>query len=131
MEIRLSFDAASHEAVETTELAPGRFRLEDTPLLATEPVYAGDVVEAEPRPDGTYRFSRVAEAAPMRHFSWVVARAFTESPDFRAYTDAVIAAGGRWEGALGGLLFVHVPRDAAFDAEGELSRRLASARSEA
>ena len=131
MEIRLSFDAASHETVEATALAPGRFRLEDTPLLAPEPVYAGDVVEADPRPDGTYRFRRVADAAPMRHYSWVVARAFTESPAFRAYTEAVVAAAGRWEGAFGGLLLVHVPRDSAFDAEGELSRYLAAARPEA
>jgi hypothetical protein len=126
MRIRLRFDEAAHETVEVTELAPGRFRLEVTPLLGAETVYAGDVIEADRRRDGTHRFRRIAQRAPLRHCSWGVPRDFVGSPRYQAFGAAVEAAGGRWEGIMGGLLIVHVPVEAEFDPEAELKRHLAS-----
>jgi hypothetical protein len=126
MEIRLRFDETADESVEVTTLAPGRFRLEETPLLGADTVYAGDVIEAQPLRDGTHQFRRVSQRAPLRHSSWLVPPAFVASARFRAFTTAVEAAGGSWERIMGGLLLVHVPEESAFDAEKELDRHLAS-----
>ena len=124
--VRLRFDEGSHEEAAVTELAPGRLRLEETPFAPTEPLYAGDVIEVERLLDRTHRFLRVAERSAMRHYSCVVPRSFVESADYRAFGQAVEAAGGSWEGVFGGILHVHVPPGSAFDPEAELDRYLSS-----
>ena len=60
--IRLSFDAASHETVEVTDVAPGQVRLHDTPLLAEPLLAPGDVIQVEEGPDGVCRFERLHRA---------------------------------------------------------------------
>jgi hypothetical protein len=131
MQIKLRFDDDSHENVQVTELAPGHIRLQDTPLLAPEPVYSGDIIEAEQLPDGTYRYLRVLERAPMRHYSWLVPRSFVESPAYRAFASEIERAGGHWEGVAGGTLHAHLPQASILDAEAVLRRYLSSGSSEA
>lgn len=126
MQIRLSWDETGHENIEVTEQAPGRFRLEDTPLFPREPVFAGDIIETAQLPDGTRRFVRITERSRMRHYSWILARAFMESPRFRAFGYAIEAAGGRWEVIAGGVFHAHVPETSGLDVEAELHRRLNS-----
>jgi hypothetical protein len=122
--IRLRFDGARHEDIEVTRLRDHQFKLTETPLLATVAVHAGDVIEAEPLADGTHRFVRVVDRSPMRHFSWVVPRGWFDSPARDAYLERVEAAGGTWEQISGGVLYVHIPSDSAFDAEAEFDRYL-------
>jgi hypothetical protein len=124
--IRLRFDEATHETVEVIPVGGHRFRLQDTPLSATEPVFAGDVIEVASRPDGTFGFVRVFERAPLRHYSWVVPRGWAASVAHREYVAQVEAVGGTWEQVMGGLLHVHIPNEASFDAEAELDRYLKS-----
>ena len=124
--IRLRVDESAYCEVEVTRLGTATFRLESTPLLAIEPVYAGDVIEAAQTTDGTLQFVRVVERASMRHYAWVVPKAWVSSAGRAAYLEAVKAAGGQCEQQFGGLLHVHVPADSAFDAEGELDRHLKS-----
>ena len=112
-------------------MGPGLYRLEDTPVFANrgdDPIHAGDVLELEPQPDGSYMLTRVAERSPMRHFMWVVPRSFVESPHYRAYAADVESVGGAWEVAFGGVVWVHLPPDSTFDAAGELTRRVALAK---
>ena len=124
--IRLRFDGTSHETVDAVPLAAGRFRLQESPLFASDAVHAGDLVAAERLPDGTHRFVRVIERAPFHHYAWVVPQGWLASPDRAAYVAAVEAAGGRWEEALGGVLLIHVPLGSSFDAAAELDRYLKS-----
>jgi hypothetical protein len=86
----------------------------------------GDVIEARRIPDGTHPFVRVAEWAPMRHYSWIVSQGWVESPTRDVYVAKVEGAGGRWEQAFGGVLHVHVPRESSFDPETELDQCLKS-----
>lgn len=125
-------DTTGSEEVYVQPVGPGLFRLEHTPIWANRednPLYLGDVVELAPQSDGTYEFVRVAERAPLRHLDWVVPRRFVESEEYQRFGAAVEAAGGRWEGIFGGLLFVHLPLDSTFDADAELGHRIAAANS--
>ena len=134
VEIRLRVDNVASEDAFVHRVGPDLYRLEDTPIVANweqDPIHAGDVVEVKAQPDGSYLVVRVAERSPMRHFSWIVPRSFVESPHYRAYVADVEAAGGAWQGALGGLLWVHLPPDSTFDADAELSRRIALAKAQA
>lgn len=129
--IQLRFDDMSHEEVEVVPSGARRFRLQDTPAFATDPVFAGDVIEAAPLADGTHRFIRVLERAPLRHYSWVLPRGWSDSPVRDVYLARVEAAGGTWEQLFGGVLFVHIPVESSFDAEAELDRYLKSDSTEA
>ena len=126
MELRLRFEDSGYETVEVSETNPERFQLETTPVLAPVPVYLGDLIEATEQADGTHRFVRVVAPAPMRHASWVVPRSFVESADYRAFNEAVHAAGGKVECVMGGVLYAHVPESSSFDASAELGRYLSS-----
>lgn len=55
-------------------------RLENTPLLAEQPGYAGDTIKAKPLDDGTYVFVRIVERAPVRHCWRVIPPGFDGSP---------------------------------------------------
>ncbi len=129
--IQLRFDETSHEGVEVVPLGERRFRLQDTPVFATDSVFAGDVIEAAPLTDGTHRFVRVLERAPFRHYSWALPRGWSDSPERDTYIAQVEAAGGTWEQVFGGVLFVHIPIESSFDAEAELDRYLKSHSAEA
>ncbi len=131
MQIKLRFDDTSTENLQATELAPGRFRLLDTPFSASESVYSGDIVEAGPLPDGTYRFLRVFERAPMRHYSWMVPRSFVQSSAYSSFTTEIERAGGHWEAVFGGILYAHLPQASTLDVEATLQRYLSVGASEA
>jgi hypothetical protein len=125
--INLLVDNAT-EGVEVECVGNGLYRLEDSLISAWEDssVYAGDVIEAEPLPDGTHRLVRVVERSPMRHSFWILPRRYRESSEFDAFLAAVDAAGGRWESVWGGMLWVHLPPESGFDAEGALARGIAA-----
>ena len=137
LEIQLRIpDEEGWEKLYVQPVAPNVYRLEDTPLFTLilansedDAIHVGDVIEVEPLPDGTHRLVRIVERSPMRHFTWVVASFFSESAEYRRFGAAVKAAGGYWEGAMGGILWVHLPPDSDFDPEAELDRRIAAAKS--
>jgi hypothetical protein len=129
VEIELQTENAG-EVLSVFPLGGGRFRLEVTPAfgdLDDVPVYAADVIEAEPVAPGIYRFVRVAERAPFQHFSFGIPLSFADSEEFRGFCDDVIAADGGWERVFGGILYVHVPLDSAFDVARQLERRMTAA----
>jgi hypothetical protein len=130
LSIRLRADDVTTESAVVEPLAAGRFRLLQTPILAFReetPAYAGDIVELHPESDGSYRLGEVVTPAPMQHSSWIVPHAFVKSPEYRRFGAAVEEAGGYWEGALGGLLWAHVPTDSPFDADAALAARISAA----
>lgn len=132
--IALRVDATASEGVYVEPVGPRLYRLEDSPIVANQeedPVHAGDLTEVEPLPDGTHHLVRVVERSPMRHFDWIVPRVFSESEEYARFGAAVEAAGGWWQGAFGGLLWVHLPPGSALDPGAELSRRIAAARAAA
>ena len=124
--IHLRFDDTSHEEIPAVRVRDRWYRLQATPLLSPEPIHAGDVIEVALLEDGTHRFLRVVERPAVRHYSWVVPRGWLQSPDRHSYIAKVEAVGGTWEQELGGVLHVHIPTEAPFDAEAELDRYLRS-----
>jgi hypothetical protein len=118
------------EGVEAEPVGRGTYRLRESHITDWDgaTVHAGDVIEAEPLPDGTHRLVRVVERSPMRHHSWIVPRIFYESAEFDAFGAAVEEAGGWWESVFGGMLWVHLPPENTFDAQAALSRGIAASR---
>jgi hypothetical protein len=126
--IRVGFEEGVTESICVTPLGSSIYRLEQTPVWNPDPVvYLGDAIELELLPDGTHRFVRVVERAPLRHYDWVVSQFFVESLEYAQFGKAVEAAGGAWEGIMEGWLLVHLPETSPFDVEGELEHWIAIA----
>jgi hypothetical protein len=132
--INLCVDEGGYEGVPVEPVADNVYRLEASPIFANrdeDPIYVGDVIEVLPLPDATHWLIRVVERSPMRHMSYFVPQFFVESGEFGHFGVAVEAAGGCWESAFVGFLWVHLPADSSFDSDAELSRRIAAAMSDA
>ena len=132
--IKLRTDESSWESAQVRRAGPDRYQLEQTPMWSNredDRLFLGDEIRAELLPDGTHLFVGLAARSPLDHFSWAVPRSFVESVHYRRFAEAVEAAGGRWEGMTGGILFVHLPPNVAFNAEAELQGHLAAARFDA
>ncbi len=126
--IRLGFDSELEEEVDVEEIAPGQFRLLFTPITMLPYVWLGDVIEAQADEQGVFWVQRLVEPSPFRHYDWLLAQEIMESEELAAFTVRVSQSGGEWERFFGGCLLVHVPADAAFDAEKELSGVIARMR---
>ena len=130
--IKLRLDESGWETVNVRPVGDNCYRLLDTPLWWDQekcPLHIGDVIEAESLADGTHQFLRVSERAALRHYDWILPGSFIESPEYASFCAAIVVAGGGWERAMGGLFWAHLPADTAFDAQAELDRRIAEAKS--
>ena len=129
-EILLCFGDDGSETVWVTFLGTNTYRLEETPVWNDDdaPVYFGDVIELELQPDGTHRFNRIVERAPLQHYSWVIHKFFADSPQYHEFRNAVMKEGGACELIMGGWLLVHVPLSSHFDIERELDNCILSAK---
>ncbi len=97
------------EEVEAREVRAGMYELLETPILLSDVLGLGDVVLLDRDEDGSYRFREVMEQA-FRHFFRIIPGEFGYSKAIYDFGDWIIARGGRWETAMGGLLFLHFPR---------------------
>jgi hypothetical protein len=128
--INLSFDGFASETVEVHELAPGRFRLAETPVLADPPLYLGDVIEAQADERGVYQFQRVVERSSFQSHNWLLSRQVMKSEAMAVFKMVIEQSGGCWEQLFGGLLVVHLPADAPFEVERELDEVITQVRSQ-
>lgn len=122
-------DDLEYSLVEATEVAPGRYRLHETPVLVDPPLYLGDLIEAPSDAGGVCHFRRVVERSGFFVTSFLIAREVAESWEIVKLAERIEALGGRTERIFGGLIVIHLPPDVPLDPEQELNaliRRVSS-----
>ncbi|HYE18593.1 MAG TPA: DUF4265 domain-containing protein [Tepidisphaeraceae bacterium] len=97
-----------------TPVGSGLYRLDGVPIGAESASY-NDVIEAEALGRGKLRFRRVAQASGWRVYDYVLPRGWLDSGSGKQYLADLDARGARWERVFGGMLFVCVPPELAFD----------------
>jgi hypothetical protein len=108
------------ENLSLTALGCGRYRAEESSIFSE--INFGDVIEAEPSPDGGIRLVRVIEQSSLVTLRWLIPQGVAESEGLSQFLEKVTAVGGRWERALGGLLILHLPNASGFDAHSEFKQ---------
>jgi len=82
-------------------------------------VFYGDVVEIRRDEKGENRFSKVIARSGMAVKVYVLAETAFESEKLQGSLNRLVDAGGVWERVYGGVLLVHIPRDANIDLQCE------------
>ncbi len=126
--IWLRFDETTREELAVCSLPGSCFRLRETPVLASQAVYLGDIIDTTLLPDGSHRFERVLVPSPFTHYSWFISREASASNQLKYFVEAVESSGGDWEQIFGGVLHLHIPKGSTFDVEAEMSRVLEACR---
>jgi hypothetical protein len=103
------FENGDTEDLVVTPLGDDLYRLEETSLLG-EARYR-DVIRARSREDGALLFIRVESPSDLVTQEWLLSQEIIDSPDFGSILERIMAIGGNWERAFGGLLLVHTPEN--------------------
>lgn len=111
----------STEQLNFVPLGAGLYRAEESSLLH-ESITLGTVITGEPVSEMAIRFLNVSQNSPYVTKTWMISKAVAESPRLIEFLEQVCSAGGRWERALGGLLFLHLPPESPFDVDREFKR---------
>jgi hypothetical protein len=83
----------------------------------------GDVIEADPLPDGTLKFRRIVKRAGFQRLEFLIHREVAESERLSLFLNTVIGMGGNWERNFGGWLILFLPESASCDAVAERFKR--------
>ena len=119
-DVEMTFDGGeSIEQVLVTPLASQQYRLEVSPISGGNLRYH-DVIEAESQADGCLRFVRLVEKSPFRTLEYFLPKSVVESQPFQNILESVMTLGGNWEIVFGGIVYLHVPKDTAFDPTDEI-----------
>ncbi len=96
----IEYPDGSSEGLLVSPVGPNLYRLEESSLLG-QAVF-GDVVEAEPKPDGGLQFKRVASASDMNTVSCILTPEQMNAPGLQTLLERVMSLGGtgkgRWTG---------------------------------
>jgi len=115
---RLWFDNGDSEELLLTPIDGDLYRLEESSFVG-EMRYA-DVIRASPRDRGGLLFLAIETRSNLVTQSWILSRTILESPGCTSLLNKIVAMGGAWERAFGGVLLVHTPQDL----EGEVTDRI-------
>ena len=121
--LEIVYPDGSREGLLVSSVGPNLYRLEESSLLG-EAVF-GDIIEAEPTPDGSLQFKRVASASDMNTVSCLLTPGQMNAPGLQPLLDRVMSLGGNWERAMDGVLLVHLPRSVHLDIEAEIKALVA------
>ncbi len=101
-------------------LGGGQFRFRTVPLFVESASFL-DIIEADVAADGTLIFKRVLKPSGWRVFSFVLSRDFISCGKLKPVLARAEQLGAYWERVFGGVLFVCVPPEVAWDPSAELA----------
>jgi hypothetical protein len=125
VEVVLQLRSGHEDKLHVTPLGRNRYRLEDASLQSLfdgEPLYYGDIIEAELEGGNVLRVSGVVERSSLRAFDVVLPRDVQESEELARYLDKIVEAGGYFLQFLGGGLLVQVPPSSGLTPEPDLTK---------
>ena len=80
-----------------------------------------DVIEVEAEFHGAFPFVRVIEQSGLVRSTSILSQAAATNPKLATLLDEVVQAGGYWERAFGGALFIALPPNAGIDVNAALA----------
>jgi hypothetical protein len=102
------------EQVAAEQIGGNLYCILETPLLADHINY-GDVVQIEEQISGELIAKSIHSTSNYITHKLLLPIDLIDRDAITHFTKPVVDAGGTWETAMGGLLFIHLPKDSVFD----------------
>ncbi|MDT3425740.1 hypothetical protein J2Z22_001259 [Paenibacillus forsythiae] len=112
MEFQLCFDEAGREIeiLDVTRTGENEYRIEETPVFRPD-LSLGDIIKVKEE-RGVYYYVETVRKSDYRKLVRLLSREAAKSPELTAFRKRVLERGGRWETVFGGVLIIHVPKEA-------------------
>lgn len=104
---RISLANGDTEELLVTPIGTNLYQLEESSLFGE--VQYHDVIVTETQDNGVLQLLQIAKSSGLKTASWILPETAFESPTLKALLDRVMAVGGNWERAFGGMLTLHLP----------------------
>ena len=102
------------EKVGAEQVSSDTYMLLETPIFSCRINY-GTIVKALPNDRGELSFVRIVKASNYKTRKFLL-NSYAKDSDFsKRIGDPIIAAGGTWEVAMGGIAFIHISKESSFD----------------
>jgi hypothetical protein len=102
------------EMIAAEQVNDNTYMFLENPLFSCR-INFGSFVEVRPNEKGELSFVRLVKASKYKTRQFLL-NAQAKDIDFsRKIGDPIIAAGGTWEVANGGTVFIHIPKESRFD----------------
>jgi hypothetical protein len=106
-------DGSAVETIYAEKINTNSFMLLENPIFSCKLNY-GAVIQAIPKKDGTLCMTKILKASSFKTRKFLLSETLSP-PESENRFKQIIDAGGLWETAMGGLLFIHLPKDSSFD----------------
>ncbi|MFD1776184.1 DUF4265 domain-containing protein [Paenibacillus rhizophilus] len=120
MEVQLCFDEAGREIeiLEVTRIGENEYRIEETPVFRPE-LSLGDIIKVKEE-RGVCHYVETVRKSDYRKVVRLLSREAARSPELAAFRERVLSRNGKWETVFGGVLIIHVPKEAEQPLKAEL-----------
>lgn len=113
-DINIAGSAGAIEKIGAEQVSDDSYMLLENPLFSCRMNY-GTIVKALPNDKGELIFVRIVKASNYKTRKFLLS-SYAKDIDFsKRIGDPIIAAGGTWEIAMGGIAFIHIPKESGFD----------------
>lgn len=115
---RIWFDNGDSEELLVTVVGCDLYRVEETSLFGD--ANYGDVIRASRRSDGGLLLLGIESRSDLVTQSWILSKDVLDSPECDLLLKDIMADGGNWERAFGGVLLVHTSASSAVATAGRV-----------
>lgn len=106
-------DGSDVETIYAEKVNTDSFMLLENSIFSCNLNY-GTVIQAIPNKDGDLCMTKILKASSFKTRKFFLLQTLTQS-ELENKLKQIIDTGGLWETAMGGLLFIHLPKDTGFD----------------
>ncbi|WP_460552285.1 hypothetical protein [Ferruginibacter profundus] len=102
------------ETIAAEFLEYGTYRIIENPVFSFQINY-GTIIDAVTDAKGELVFTQIVRASDFKTRKFLLSTSLTEAALRAKLGQLVLDAGGMWEVVFGGICFVHIPENSAFD----------------
>jgi hypothetical protein len=113
-DISIESSLGAIERIGAEQVSSDTYMLLETPLFSCRINY-GTIVKALPNDKGELIFVRIVKASNYKTRKFLLSSSAKDSDFSKRIGHPIIAAGGTWEVAMGGIAFIHISKESDFD----------------
>ena len=120
--IKVKLDDSGFGWLCVSQLSADIFCVEEVPVFFAEEFSYKDIVRLQKINADTYEFINVIQKSEYREYFFNIPSLKSEPVEIGSILKKVRMESGHWERIMGGLLFIYLPQESAYDPTGDFDR---------